>query len=108
VALFVEGGGGGFAEGVGTDPGEFVRGGWFGGFVDLGAEGWGVVEVDAVGLDWVDDELVVDFDAAGFDEFDSGLGPVEGLGDLLARHTGFAAEGSKSEAQVAAGGAADG
>lgn len=42
--------------------------------------------------------MVVGFDAAGFDEFDSGLGPVEGVGDLFAGEAGLAAEGSEGEA----------
>jgi hypothetical protein len=34
----VEGGGGGLAEGVGSDPGELVRFGRLGGFLELGEE----------------------------------------------------------------------
>lgn len=52
--------------------------------------------------------MVVDFDAAGFDEFEPGLGPVEGRGGLLAGEPGYAADCSDGEAEVAAGGAADG
>ncbi|MEJ1133982.1 hypothetical protein V9K98_13585 [Kribbella sp. CCNWLW197] len=64
----------------------------------MGEKAGGVLELDAVGLDEVGDQLVVDLDAAGFDEFDSGLGPVEGFGDLFAGLAGLAAEGSEGEA----------
>lgn len=50
-AGLVEGGGGGFAEGVGSDPGEFVGVGGLGGCVELDEEIRGVGEVDAVGRD---------------------------------------------------------
>jgi hypothetical protein len=51
---------------------------------------------------------VVGFDAAGFDEFESGLGPAQDQCDLLASEAGLAAEGLEGLAQLAAGGAADG
>jgi hypothetical protein len=77
MAGLVEGDGDGFAEGVGADPGEFVGFGGLGGVVDLGDEAVEGVEAHAVDGDEVGDELVVDLDAAGFDEFDAGLGPAE-------------------------------
>jgi hypothetical protein len=51
-----------------------------------------------VRLDELCDELVVDFDAAGLDEFDFRFGPGKEFGDLFARHAGGAAEGSEGEA----------
>jgi hypothetical protein len=81
VARFVEGGGRGLAEGVGADPGELVRVGRLGCRLDLGLEGWGLVEVDSIGPDEVGHHALVDLDTAGFDEFDSGSRPGEGFGE---------------------------
>jgi hypothetical protein len=108
VALFVEGGGCGLAEGVGSDPCQFVGLGWLRGLVDLGAEGGEVFEASVIGVEEFGGEPVVDFEAAGFDELDSGLGPVEGGGGLFAGEAGSATDRPEGEAEVAAGGAADG
>jgi hypothetical protein len=53
---------------------------------------WGEV-IDA---EEADSRGAVEFDAAGFDEFDSVLWPVEGLGYLFAGQAGLAAGGAES------------
>jgi hypothetical protein len=107
LAGLVQGSGGGFAEGVGADPGELVRFGGLDGFLELGEPVGSVVEVDAVDRDEAGDQLVVGFDAAGFDEFESGLGPSQGLCGLFAAEAFLAAEGAEGLAELA-GGAGDG
>jgi hypothetical protein len=108
VAGFVEGGGGGSAESVGADPGEFVGVGGLGRVVDLGEQAVQIFEPGAVDRYERGDQLMVYLDAAGFDELDPGLWPAEVIGDLFAGQAGFAAECSQAEAKVAAGGIADG
>jgi hypothetical protein len=98
VAGLVEGGGGGFAEGVGADPGELVGFGGLGGVGELGEQVRAAVEVDAVGPGEGGDESVGGFDAAGFDEFESGLGPAQGLCGLFAAEVFVAAEGAEGSA----------
>ncbi len=81
---------------------------WAGWVASVSCEQVGsVIEVDAVGLGEDGDQSVVGFDTAGFDEFESGLGPAQRLCDLLAAEVGLAAEGLEGLAQLAAGGAAD-
>ena len=72
--------------------------------MDLREQGVMVLKSDAVGLHEGGDQLVVDLDAAGFDELDPGLRPCKCVGDLLASHADLTAEGSEAVAEVAAGG----
>jgi len=104
----VEGGGDGLAGGVGADPGELVRFGGQDRLLKLGDQVGGCVEGDAVGLGEAADQPAVGFDAAGFDEFESVLGPAQDLSGLLAAEFGLEAEGMEGSAPLAASAAADG